>query len=145
MHNSGLLVLLSDMEQPEKIKQEEFSTHDKESFETMKLEWGETLGYMGWGTAPIIIRELNRKLKDTEKPWRLPTAHELIGEYNKTSSTPSGFKKEWYWSSTSNSEYCYAINMSDGQMWGFYLSHKSNPPDSSSADNYLVRCVRDLN
>lgn len=86
--------------------------------EGQKLEWGQEIKPMDFGSLKEEIRELNSKLGEDEQKWRLPTKEELLFEFGKTNSTPVGFKSDIYWSDTmsSDSDFVYRVNMSDGQV-----------------------------
>ena len=81
--------------------------------EASKLEWGPELGQISWDDAQEKIVELNAKLAEGEKPWRLPTKDELVAEFEKTGSTPIGFQSGSYWSNTTHlggdSEHAYVV------------------------------------
>ena len=73
-------------------------TGARENIEKSPLEWGSDLGFMSWDDAQIKIAELNVNLTEGENKWRLPTKDELLDEFNKTGSIPSGFKPTVYMS-----------------------------------------------
>jgi hypothetical protein len=105
--------------------------------EELKLEWGPELGEMSWSDAQSKITELNSKLTEGEKTWRLPTNDELIAEFKKTGSTPDGFQGDNFWSSTSGNTIVstiYSVNMGNGEM-------RLDDQFRSGSLN-LVRCVR---
>jgi hypothetical protein len=100
-----------------------------------KLEWGPQLREMSWGYAQDKIMQLNSKLAEGEKQWRLPTADELKAKFKKTGSTPAGFYSDYYWSSTTSpvdSSIAYYVNMGDGRVY-----HDKDYSD------LFVCCVRD--
>lgn len=115
---------------------------DSENIESSKLEWGPELGAMSWNKAKTEIDNLNKKLGEDEKPWRLPTKDELLVKCNKTGSPPPGFQSDFYWSSTishgsdklsyGHDNLVYIVSMNYGHV---NLYHKDNP-------SYHVRCVR---
>ena len=83
--------------------------------EEYKIEWGLELGDMSWNDAQARIVELNTRLTEEEKQWRLPTRDELLAKFKETNSTPAGFESEYYWSGTTSNQFDYAnvIDMSD--------------------------------
>jgi hypothetical protein len=91
-----------------------------DSIETSKLEWGPELGQMSWGSTLIKIEEINKSLAKGETPWRLPTIDELLLEFKKNNSAPSGFDSSCiYWSGTTHpvdSGSTYMIDMGTGEV-----------------------------
>ncbi len=114
-----------------------------EGIEESKLEWGPELGRMSLDDAQAKIVELNARLVEGEKPWRLPTAEELEAEFNKTGKTPAGFESDYYWSGTTipfdsrldsldNKGDTYIVDMNIGDV-----------DRDNNMVNYYVRLVRD--
>ncbi len=75
--------------------------------EGQKLEWGQrALGFMSYFNAVDRCAEINSKLAEGEKPWRLPTQDELLTRLKET-----GFPKDrYYFSSTGVKEAYYATD-----------------------------------
>ena len=107
-----------------------------------KLEWGQKIGPISQYTGIDEITKLNESLPEGEKKWRLPTIEELVAEFKKTGSTPTGFQGElyegeFYWSGTTHpsfSDHAYLVYMGNGSVYHF------NKDDA----DYYVRPVRDV-
>ena len=106
-----------------------------ETAESPVLEYGIELGENGcmtWSKALEEVAKLNEKLNKGEKPWRLPTAQELIDA--RKSNIPGFHESETsnYWSSEEfDNNMAYGVNMKHGN--GFALN--------KSGKDY-ARCVR---
>jgi hypothetical protein len=92
-------------------------TPDAENIEVSKLEWGPELGKMLYDDGQAKIAELNTKLTEGEKAWRLPTKDELVARFEKTNSTPTDEK--YYWSSTTrpDNKDNYMVSTRNGRIW----------------------------
>jgi len=102
---------------------EEAKRAKPESVEGQKLEWGQELrlGYKSWEGAQEKIAELNAKLAQGEKLWRLPTKEELVAEFKKNHSTPAGFQENYYVASIDEEDPHYPdvtwrVSMRDGHV-----------------------------
>ncbi|MEI7513453.1 MAG: hypothetical protein WCJ74_02425 [bacterium] len=73
-----------------KIIPDDSVAKDIESKEDAVLVWGEDFGKMSWKEAWNKLEELNKDVKEGEKPWRFPTANELLDAKKKG---VSGFKE----------------------------------------------------
>jgi len=104
--------------------------------EGQKLEWGPELGLGSWDEAQAKIEELNSELAEGEKPWRLPAIEELQAEFKKTNSTPSGFRRYYYWSGTTHPFVSIGAGHVDMENGNAYYNPKENPSG-------FVRLVRD--
>lgn len=96
--------------------------------ENFKLQWHENLQIqpMDWDNAVIYSKLLGGD-------WRLPTRAELVDAYD---NNIKGFKKEFYWSS-----YTYAR---DTNLAAFVDFDTGCVLGMNKANNYYVRCVREL-
>jgi len=90
-------------------------TPNAENIESSKLEWGPELGQMSWNDAQEKITELNAKLAEGEKPWRLPTKDELETKFKKGGPSITGFQKDFYWSNSDDGRWAWAF-LSDGGL-----------------------------
>ncbi len=103
----------------EEIKPTQDVSEAEAKAEGQKLEWGPDLDEMNWNDAQEKIKELNSKLSEGEKPWRLPTKDELVAEFKKTGSIPAGFQGYWYWSintSLVTQDDAYVVHMGLGEV-----------------------------
>ncbi|MEI6191447.1 MAG: DUF1566 domain-containing protein [bacterium] len=107
--------------------------------EGQKLEWGPDLGRMSWNEVQVKITDLNSKLAEGEKNWRLPTRDELCNMFDmfdKTGSTPAGFSPRGvYWSDTVDPvspDFAYSVRPAGGYVYN----------DGTVTPSFLVRCVR---
>jgi len=130
-------VLLINKNFMEKISQNQIDVpmSGVENVEALKLEWGPELGKMNWNDAQVKIKELNSKLAEGEKPWRLPTRKELIAALEKIDSTSTGFTKGmFYWPS--------AEVDGDVAYFGYGSGGNVHYNDDYVINEHLVRCVR---
>lgn len=105
-----------------------------ENVEASKLEWGQELGPLSYNEANKKIEELNTKLAEGEKTWRLPSKEELLAEFRKTNSTPVGFQNGFYWSGDIHQIYAkaaYAVSMRNSDVTWVAMDGTNH-----------VRCVR---
>jgi polyhydroxyalkanoate synthesis regulator phasin len=130
------------------------NTEQTENIEDrLSFEWGPELGKMSWADAKEKIAELNKTLKEDEKPWRLPSKEEweeilkpfteakekgvleeelqkILEEIRKTNNLQSCN----YWSSST-----YFDDSDDA--WIVYMNYGNFYNDNKDHDDNLVRCV----
>jgi len=128
-HKEDNLVLRqSEKEQEERIEKK------KENVKSSGLEWAPEQ----WNSTVSLVHikerimELNKNLKEGEKPWRLPTKAELLAEFKKTPSTLVNFMETYYWTSDAN-----PINMDE-----MYVIAPLNGGFVSTADTGNVNIAR---
>jgi len=109
------------------------------SKEAEKLEWGPEFGEMSWNDAWDKTNALNAGLEKGEKRWRLPHQSELLAEFGRTKSTPSGFEAYGYWSG--NQDYTKGSVHSPNHY--YYVSMNTGQIGSSMHGKFKSRPVRD--
>ena len=110
-------------------------TPDIENVESLKLEWGPDLGIITWDDAQEKIAELNSKLTEGEKPWRLPTTNELVAQFKETGLAINNFEFGPYWSSITDPD----------SSWNSDVVNMGNGLRGNYSKNYTetrARCVR---
>lgn len=118
-----------------KIKELTKELHHEENIEASKLEWGPLYNAMTMDRAREELYEINRNLKEGEKPWRFPTEDEIVFLFNRVGLTPEGFynkgfrNKGDYWATTKGQANLISVSIVSGK--------------SSSNDSYsFTRFVR---
>jgi hypothetical protein len=127
---------LEEREEPWKLKSTNDISKNLESVESTKLEWGPSFSKIDFDMACNKINEINKDLKEGEKPWRVPTTGELLADFYETGSTPVAFFKGEYWSVTSRSldhGIPKVVDMGDGHVQNSYRG-----------ELHLIRCVRSI-
>lgn len=95
----------------------EMINNREENIEASGLEWGPSSeARVGYAHAEELINKTNASLAGDEKPWRLPSAEDLIKEFQKIDSTPDGFKGDAYWTSFSFPDHVYCIHMATSAL-----------------------------
>ena len=96
-----------------------------------KLEWGPDEGGMTWHEAVAFAAAKG-------DGWRLPSVPELVAQFDYDKSEPkgAGWKREWYWSSSSyagGTAYAWTVHFYYGSAITYDVGY-----------NYRVRCVRSV-
>jgi hypothetical protein len=120
------------------------------------LELGPILGMMKWYEIPAKLEELNKTLKPSEKPWRVPTLREYeeigkpirkIWDDKKLTTEEKklkikgvlerlGFVEDMYWSDTED------ISTKSSYAWVAHWVDDVKYYTDNTLFKYSVRCIR---
>ena len=97
--------------------------------EGQKLEWGVEIGKVDWSSAREKISELNTGLSEGQKPWRLPTAEEILSAIDNGvpfKTFEQGFNYYWTSEDTDDSSFAFVVETDSRKKVGYGKAQPNN-------------------